>query len=482
MNYPELIYSEKPLPAVMNRQILTDLRLDSAFTPAVCETMLQKPEKATIALRREMFSRLISDPEAPAKIKKLYSLLDEASGLYSSFTAADCEPAVCFIFVYLFIAVKRFSDYAMTFSDYGRLFSGFSQTFRRFSEDKRFPKSEEAALQLSEKLSAELEISFTVTGENATVSKTVEDGIADTLKKCATLLETESKEKDYSPVRTYAPIVNAVRTLSPELFSEAKKFTDEYRMMISGEIFKYLEQIGFIDGVLDFTVNAAKNGIPFSFPEISDNKVIYIKNLYDITLLQKDCRDIIPNDADFDEDEHFFYLTGANGGGKTTYLRAVGGAVLMFLAGMPVFCESGKIYIFSAVYTHFPMDERFEGTGRYLNEKNRIDKIMNSQDGNSLILLNETFSTTGEDKAAVQTKKLATELANSGNFGLYITHQHNAEEILPFLGVIVDEGDSNRRTFKIEKKRLPPKSFAEDILEKYGLTKPALEQKFSDFL
>ena len=73
MNYPELIYSEKPLPAVMNRQILTDLRLDSAFTPAVCETMLQKPEKATIALRREMFSRLISDPEAPAKIKKLYS-------------------------------------------------------------------------------------------------------------------------------------------------------------------------------------------------------------------------------------------------------------------------------------------------------------------------------------------------------------------------------------------------------------------------
>ena len=481
MIFPELIYSDTRPDISMNRQILSDLRLDSAFSPSVCDVLLQKPSRENIVQRREMFAKLLSDPHSPEKIKKLRTLLEEASGLYSAFTKADSECAACFIFVNLFLAVKKFSDFAMLFSGYGKLFDAFSETFRKFSGESIFPEAENSALQLSEKLSSALSFSVTVSGDLATVSKVCESGIADSLKNCAKLLGIESKEKKTAPVQTYAPVANAIRTLFPDLFTEAKNFTDKYRMAVSGEMFRYTEQLGFIDGVIDFTLHAASNGIPFCFPEISDSKVISLTDLYDVTLLQKDCTHIVPNDVFFDENERFFYLTGANGGGKTTYLRAIGGALLMFLAGMPVFCKSGKISVFSGVYTHFPMDERFEGTGRFLNEKNRVDEIMRAQDGNSVILLNETFSTTGEDKAAFQTKELATKLSESGNFGLYITHQHNAEEILPFLGVIVDETDSNRRTFKIEKKRLPPKSFASDILEKYGLTKSSLESKFSHF-
>jgi hypothetical protein len=49
---------------------------------------------------------------------------------------------------------------------------------------------------------------------------------------------------------------------------------------------------------------------------------------------------------------------------------------------------------------------------------------------------------------------------------------------IPFLGVTVDEQNSNRRTYKIEKRRLPPKSFARDILEKYRLDKESLKNRF----
>ena len=195
MIFPELIYSDTQTDISMNRQILSDLRLDSAFSPSVCDVLLQKPSRENIVQRREMFAKLLSDPHSPEKIKKLRTLLEEASGLYSAFTKADSECAACFIFVNLFLAVKKFSDFAMLFSGYGKLFDAFSETFRKFSGESIFPEAENSALQLSEKLSSALSFSVTVSGDLATVSKVCESGIADSLKNCAKLLGVESKEK-----------------------------------------------------------------------------------------------------------------------------------------------------------------------------------------------------------------------------------------------------------------------------------------------
>ena len=43
---------------------------------------------------------------------------------------------------------------------------------------------------------------------------------------------------------------------------------------------------------------------------------------------------------------------------------------------------------------------------------------------------------------------------------------------------IVDENDENKRTYKISKLSQEKKSFAEDILKKYNLTKEALQDRF----
>ena len=63
---------------------------------------------------------------------------------------------------------------------------------------------------------------------------------------------------------------------------------------------------------------------------------------------------IVPNDILFNE-KTFFFLTGANGGGKTTYLRSVGIAVILFLSGCPIPCEGAEIYPLDNVY---PFPER----------------------------------------------------------------------------------------------------------------------------
>lgn len=96
-----------------------------------------------------------------------------------------------------------------------------------------------------------------------------------------------------------------------------------------------------------------------------------------------------------------------------------------------------------------------------------------------MILLNETYSTTSKEVAVLKTNELATKLSKMNVFGIYITHQHSIDSNeIPVLSVIVDETDENKRTYKISKMAQEKKSFADDILKKYDLTKEALQSRF----
>jgi DNA mismatch repair ATPase MutS len=132
------------------------------------------------------------------------------------------------------------------------------------------------------------------------------------------------------------------------------------------------------------------------------------------------------------------------------------------------------------VYTHCPRDERFDGDGRFADEQARVKEILSHDVRGAMVLLNETYSTTNEALALEVTSELAEKLFGLGAFGLYITHQHGLESTrIPFLSVIVDQADANRRTYKIERRRGASDSFAMDILKKYGLTAEKLRERFA---
>ncbi len=479
MTYLPLIFAKEKTPVCMDTALTEDLKLELLLSPAVCKILLCRPESETVALRSEMFSAMLSDKSAHATVSSLLSELKAAGELYRALNRATSEKAGAFIFASLF---KRYSDFcskAASAPSYGKLFSRFSKTFAEVTDNKRFSDACKRCSAISEMLDSVRSISLKITGDDVKVALSQEDGISASLISCANELEIPLTSHPETEIELRASIPDALAKLSPEAFEPACEFFREYRALISGEIFEYIEELEFIIGILDFCEKVRAYGLPLSFPRATEEKKIALKNVYDFTLIAKQSKIIVPNDVDFDKNEPFFYLTGANGGGKTTYLRAVGCNIVLFLAGAPVVCDGGECYIFDSVFTHFPRDERFEGSGRFFDEIDRVNKILERENGSSLILLNETYATTGEEKALEYTAELADRLNKSGSFGLYITHQHEVEEgKIPFLGVVIDALDGNKRTYRIEKRRLPPKSFASDILEKYGLTKEALDKRF----
>lgn len=463
----------------MDSALTEDLKLDLILSPEVCRILLLKPSAETVALRSEMFGAMLSDDSAKERLGALLKELRVSRELYRALNRAASEKAAAFIFSSLFKHYSEFCRMSADIPSYGKLFSRFSETFSSVVRAERFVSACKRSEEISELISSVSRVSLRVTGDDIKVSKATEDGISERLRACARELEIPLTSRPETEIELRASIPDALARLAPEVFEPACEFYGDYRTLVSGEVFEYVEELEFICGILDYCEKIRSYGLPLSFPRISKEKKISLKNVYDLTLIAKECKSIVPNDVELDEKEPFFYLTGANGGGKTTYLRAVGCAVLLFLAGVPVVCDGGECHIFDAVFTHFPRDERFEGSGRFFDEIARVEKILERENGNSLVLLNETYATTGEEKALEYTASLADRLNGSGSFGLYITHQHEVgESKIPFLGVVIDASDGNKRTYRIEKRRLPPKSFAADILEKYGLTSDALKKRF----
>lgn len=132
----------------------------------------------------------------------------------------------------------------------------------------------------------------------------------------------------------------------------------------------------------------------FVFPEFieSNEPVLKAKNLYH-TLLPEP----VPYDVQLNKEKNFIFLTGANMAGKSTFIKAVGGAVFLAHIGMGVPASSMKISLFDGLLSNINViDNVVKGESYFYNEvkriKNTILKVMDKRKW--LILIDEIFKGT----------------------------------------------------------------------------------------
>ena len=190
--------------------------------------------------------------------------------------------------------------------------------------------------------------------------------------------------------------------------------------------------------------------------------------------------EIVPNDLSFDQKHTVYILTGANRGGKTTITQAVGQLFILAQGALFVPAESFRYVPCDGIYTHFPADEdKTMDLGRLGEECVRFKEIFSQSTGKSLVLLNETFSTTSFEEGYYIARDSVKALLNKGVRPIYNTHMHklgeDAEELTrenagTGAASLIMRTEEGKRSFKVALAKPEGSSYARDIAEKYGVT------------
>jgi len=306
------------------------------------------------------------------------------------------------------------------------------------------------------------------------VTKTVYSEIASVAETLGfTLPEMKSNR-----IRMTDTMSNAIAELYDTEYTTVVSLFEPYQDMDFDSLASYIPELEFFFYIVELCEKADELNIPTCYPTVAKDRKYLAKSAYDISLFIKNEKRIVPNDTFFTSEEPFFFITGANGGGKTTYLRSSSINLILFLGGCPVFAKSAEIYPFRSVLTHFPADERFTSSGRLQEEKSRVDTLLYGCDQDTLIVFNETYSGTDDQLGCQMTLETATTIKEKGTFGLFVTHFHEVRAGgWPILNTVIEENENHERTFRIVRDFGMVSSFATDILKKYKLDALSLKER-----
>ncbi|WP_069162503.1 MutS-related protein [Nocardia altamirensis] len=116
-------------------------------------------------------------------------------------------------------------------------------------------------------------------------------------------------------------------------------------------------------------------------------------------------------------------VTGANSGGKSTFLRSAGVAQVMAQAGMFVVAEAFEADVRAGIFTHFRAEEDATMThGKFVEELARMRDLTDRIAPTSLVLLNEPFSSTDEREAAEIAGPILRAMLDAGIKIVLVTH------------------------------------------------------------
>ncbi|MBQ9071099.1 MAG: hypothetical protein IJY23_07135 [Clostridia bacterium] len=285
-------------------------------------------------------------------------------------------------------------------------------------------------------------------------------------------------------------LVAAFHSAIEDVFKSSVKgwrsIVGEYVLDNTDFLLRLLPEIEFVSKAADLTKRLSEHpGCNMVMPTLHpiEDKVFRALEIFNPRVALAIDDEIVTNDFEFDDNARIYVLTGPNRGGKSVITVAVGAAVAFCMLGLPVPAKAADISPVDGIYTHFPegADDTID-KGRLGEECARLREIFDGATENSLVLLDESLSSTGAYEAAYIASEILTGFAVMRTRGIFSTHLHELAARVPEIneksrelgGIQIDTLvagiEEGKRSFKIVRAKPDGKSYARDIADKYGLS------------
>ena len=235
-------------------------------------------------------------------------------------------------------------------------------------------------------------------------------------------------------------------------------------------------ELGFYVSCLNLADRLAAKGAPVTAPEPTQPSALTFSctDLRDACLELQSQDPVVGNDVQADG-KSLVIITGANSGGKSTFLRSVGVAQLMMQCGLFVTAGSYRADAARGIFTHFIREEDPGMTsGRLDDELRRMSEIADHIGPHCLMLFNESFAGTNEHEGSEIGHQVVRALLDAQIKVFFVTHRFefadrfHRQHARSTLFLRAERRPDGRRNYKLAVKEPLPTSFGEDLYYRLG--------------
>jgi MutS domain V len=227
-------------------------------------------------------------------------------------------------------------------------------------------------------------------------------------------------------------------------------------------------ELAFYMGCLNLSDRLEVKGAARSFPRpmASNTREYMYAGLYDACLTLKMETLAVSNEGEF-HDGRLIIVTGANQGGKSTFLRSVGISQLMMQAGMFVPARMLTASLCEGLFTHYKREEDTGmKSGKFDEELVRMSDLVERIRPNSLILFNESFAATNEREGSDIAAQIIKGLLARNVRAVFVTHMYE------LASSFYKEGDTSSKFLRADRQADGSRSFklhpGEPLRTSYG--------------